>query len=79
MAVIGITTCRKIEDYRQAILHVGGEPRILDPSMSLDQAMGGIDGLLLTGGDDVTPSLYGEAAHPATVEAEPGATTSRSA
>jgi putative glutamine amidotransferase len=72
MAVIGITTCRKIEDYRQAILHVGGEPRLLDSSMSLDDALGGIDGLLLTGGNDVTPSLYGEPAHPATVEAETG-------
>jgi gamma-glutamyl-gamma-aminobutyrate hydrolase PuuD len=50
---------RKIEDYRQAILHVGGEPRLLDPSMSLDDAMIGIDGLLLTGGDDATPSRYG--------------------
>jgi len=72
MAVIGITSCRKIEDYRQAILHVGGEPRILDVSMSPDEALAGIDGLMLTGGDDVAPSRYGEAAHPATVEAEAG-------
>jgi putative glutamine amidotransferase len=72
MAVIGITSCRKIEDYRQAILHVGGEPRILDPSMPLQDALAGIDGLLLTGGDDVTPSRYGEPAHSATVEAETG-------
>ena len=27
MAVIGITASRKLEDYRQAILHVGGEVR----------------------------------------------------
>ena len=72
MAVIGITSCRKIEDYRQAILHVGGEPRILDPSMPPQQALAGIDGLMLTGGDDVTPARYGEPAHPATVEAETG-------
>ena len=72
MALIGITSCRKIEDYRQAILHVGGEPRILDVSMSPDEALAGIDGLMLTGGDDVAPSRYGEAAHPATVEAEAG-------
>ena len=72
MAVIGITSCRKIEDYRQAILHVGGEPRILDPSMPLEEAMAGIDGLLLTGGDDVTPTLYGEPVYPSTVEAEAG-------
>jgi putative glutamine amidotransferase len=72
MAVIGITTCRKLEDYRQSILHVGGEPRILDASMGVERALAGIDGLLLTGGDDVSPSQYGEASHASVVEAEPG-------
>ena len=43
MTVIGISACRKLEDYRQSILHVGGEPRILDPSMTIDDALGGID------------------------------------
>ena len=36
--------------------------RILDPSMPIDEALAGIGGLLLTGGDDVAPSRYGEAA-----------------
>ena len=72
MPVIGITACRKLEDYRQSILHVGGEPRILDCSMSVDAALAGIDGLMLTGGDDVAASLYGEQPHPAAVDAEPG-------
>ena len=72
MTVIGISPCRKLEDYRQAILHVGGEPRILDPSMPIEQALAGIDGLMLTGGDDVAPSRYGEEAHPTVVEAEAG-------
>ncbi len=72
MAVIGITRCRKLEDYRQSVLHVGGTPRILDVSTPAAEALAGLDGLLLTGGDDVTPSRYGEAAHPATVEAETG-------
>ncbi len=72
MSLIGIAPCRKLEDYRQAILHAGGEPRVLDPSMPVDAALDGIDGLLLTGGDDVAPSRYGEPAHPATVESEPG-------
>jgi len=72
MAVIGITPCRKIEDYRQAILHVGGEPVVLDISTPVDEALRSIDGLLLTGGDDVEPARYGEPAHPTTVEAEPG-------
>ena len=35
--------------------------RILDPSMPVDEALDGVDGLLLTGGDDVAPARYGEA------------------
>ena len=50
MAVIGVTHCRKLEDYRQAVLHVGGEVRILEPPTSVEEALAGIDGLLLTGG-----------------------------
>lgn len=72
MTVIGITACRKLEDYRQSILHVGGEPRILEAATPVEQALAGIDGLMLTGGDDVSPSRYGEAPHPTVVEAEPG-------
>ena len=56
MTVIGIAACRKLEDYRQSILHVGGEPRIVDASMTVEAALAGIDGLMLTGGDDVAPS-----------------------
>jgi putative glutamine amidotransferase len=40
--------------------------------MSADAALDGIEGLLLTGGDDVMPNRYGEHPHPATVPAEPG-------
>ncbi|OLC45140.1 MAG: hypothetical protein AUH43_16855 [Acidobacteria bacterium 13_1_40CM_65_14] len=69
---MGITVCRKLEDYKQAILHVGGEVRIVDPSMSVEDALKGVDGLMLTGGDDVAPSRYGEPAHETVVEAEPG-------
>lgn len=72
MPVIGITACRKLEDYRQAVLHVGGEVRILDASMSVKDALAGVDGLMLTGGDDVAAARYGETPHPTLVEAEPG-------
>jgi putative glutamine amidotransferase len=72
MALIGIAACRKLEDYRQAVLHVGGEVRILDPSMTVEAALDGIDGLLLTGGDDVAPTRYGETPHPSTKNAEAG-------
>lgn len=72
MAVIGITACRKLEDYRQSVLHVGGEVRVLEPGTDVGTALDGIDGLLLTGGGDVNPALYGETAHQATEMAEPG-------
>jgi putative glutamine amidotransferase len=63
MAVIGISATSKIEDYRQSVLHVGGDVRILEPSMSVAEALAGVDGLLLTGGEDVSPALYGEPPH----------------
>ena len=72
MAVIGITRCHKLEDYRQAVLHVGGTPTILEGPMAAEQALSGIDGLLLTGGADVSPARYGEAAHATIHEAEKG-------
>lgn len=68
MPVIGITACRKLEDYRQSILHVGGEVRVLEPSASVQDVLSGIDGLLLTGGEDVTPARYGETPHPTVVD-----------
>ena len=72
MTIIGISPCRKLEDYRQSVLHVGGEPRVLDLSMGIEQALAGIDGLMLTGGDDVAPSRYGETPHATVTEAERG-------
>lgn len=70
MPLIGITICRKLEDYRQAVLHVGGEVRVLDPSMPLSEALEGVQGLLLTGGEDVAPARYGEPAHTAVVDVD---------
>jgi putative glutamine amidotransferase len=72
MALIGVTNCRKLEDFRQSVLHVGGEVRLLDPSADVAAAMAGIDGLLLTGGGDVDPAKYGEAPHSTMSPAEPG-------
>jgi putative glutamine amidotransferase len=71
MPLIGLTACKKIEDYRQAVLHVGGEVRVVDPSMTVDDVFGSIDGLLLTGGEDVSPARYGEQAHPSVVDVDP--------
>jgi len=72
MLLIGVTNCRKLEDYRQSVLHVGGEVRVLDYAMSPAEALDGLDGLLLTGGGDVDPIQYGEAPHPSYSPAEPG-------
>jgi putative glutamine amidotransferase len=72
MPLIAIATCRKLEDYKQSVLHVGGEVRVIDSSMRPDDALAGVGGLLLTGGDDVAPSRYGEEPHATIVEAEPG-------
>jgi putative glutamine amidotransferase len=72
MPLIGITACRKLEDYRQAVLHVGGDVRVVDPSMRVVDALDAVDGLLLTGGDDVAPERYGAARHETVVDAEAG-------
>jgi putative glutamine amidotransferase len=71
MTVVGITSTRKIEDYRQAVLHVSGEVRLLDPSMSVADALTGVDGLLLSGGEDVAPERYGETPHATVTDVDP--------
>jgi len=71
MTVVGITSTRKIEDYRQAVIHVSGEVRLLDPSMTILDALTGVDGLLLSGGEDVAPERYGETPHPTVTEVDP--------
>jgi putative glutamine amidotransferase len=72
MPLIAIAACRKLEDYKQAVVHVGGDVRVIDRSMTPEAALEGIGGLMLTGGDDVAPSRYGERPHATVVEAEPG-------
>ena len=70
--IIGIAPCRSIENYLEAVRRAGGEPRVLDPSReNAQEAIAGIDGLLLTGGGDVDPTLYGQSAHPSTKTVPP--------
>src|SRR5256885_7997796 len=71
MAAIGIARSRKIEDYRQAVLRVGGDVRIVDPAMSIAEALNGVGGVLLTGGEDIDPARYAEARHPSVTEVDP--------
>jgi putative glutamine amidotransferase len=71
MALIGITACRKLEDYRQSVLHVGGDVRVIEPTGNVMEALNGVDGLMLTGGEDVDPSRYGGTPHPTIVDVNP--------
>ena len=59
-------------DYVAALTNAGADVRTLDAAAPVDEAMAGIDGVLLTGGADIEPSLYNETRHPATYDAEPG-------
>ena len=64
MPLIGISACSKVEDYRQAILHAGGSVLVLETGSRPLEAFEAIDGLLLSGGDDVDPARYGAESHP---------------
>ena len=70
--VIGVTRCSKLPDYLSSVEHAGGEPRVLEFNQSADAVLQEVDGLLLTGGGDVDPALYGEDRHPTVHDAEPG-------
>ncbi len=71
MPLIAVTNCPKLEDYKQAILHVGAEVRVVEPGVDVGQALDGAGGLLLTGGDDVAPARYGERPLPAVAAVAP--------
>ena len=69
--VIGITRCSRVDDYVESVKRAGGEPVVLDPTDDPAGALDNIDALLLSGGLDIDPALYGEAPHPTTeVDAE---------
>ena len=73
MPTIAIPPCSKLADYEAAVRRVGGTPWILDLAEDRPaEVVRAADGLLLPGGGDVNPSIYGEAAHPSFTAAEQG-------
>ncbi len=67
--VIGVAFTRP--DYTAALEAAGAEVRELSPAAGPAQhALEGLDGILLTGGPDVRPALYGVAVPHPTVEIE---------
>ena len=72
MPTVAITPCKKPRDYDAAVRRAGATPKALSLDEATASALDGVDGLLLTGGDDVDPALYGEARHPTCDVSEPG-------
>ena len=63
---IGVTPCSRLDDYLESVRRAGGEPVVLRGDDAAGDVIGTLDGLLLTGGLDVDPALYGETPHPTT-------------
>lgn len=68
--LIGVTATNQkwAANYVQAINSVGASPEVLidiTPQEAIEK-LGKLDGLLITGGVDVDPQLYGETPHPNT-------------
>lgn len=59
-------------DYIDALTKAGAEVRVMEGPADAGDALQGVDGVLLTGGRDIDPTLYAEERHPATQDAEPG-------
>jgi putative glutamine amidotransferase len=60
--------------YLNAIQLAGGVPIALPPQLSgrsWERLAAGLDGLLLTGGGDIDPALFGEAPHPTVFDVAP--------
>ncbi|WP_099353800.1 gamma-glutamyl-gamma-aminobutyrate hydrolase family protein [Fredinandcohnia onubensis] len=79
--IIGVTSHVELDykhtlsnDYIQAVIEAGGIPVILPIGIDEDvsQIVSKIDGLLLTGGGDIDPTLFGEEPHPKLGTISPG-------
>jgi len=61
MPLIAIAQNRRTTDYVESIRRAGGEPvEVVAGTETPEQILARVDGLMLTGGGDVDPQLYGE-------------------
>lgn len=58
-------------EYVERVAEWGGVPVVLPPGMDAQAAARMIDGLLITGGNDISASEYGEAPHPENSQEDP--------
>lgn len=58
--------------YIESLRRAGAVPVLIPPQPeNIDSIVDGLDGIVLAGGDDCDPSVYGEAPHPATEMMDP--------
>lgn len=72
MPRIAIAQNRRISDYVESVRRAGGEPIEVGAGESPTQILARVDGIMLIGGGDVDPALYGEAPHATFDPADPG-------
>lgn len=73
MPLIAVAQNRRMSDYVESIRRAGGEPiEVVPGSETPEQILARVDGLMLTGGGDVDPALYGEVANTTFQAAEDG-------
>ena len=54
-------------DYVASVERAGGRPLLVPPSLEgIDETLDAVDALIFSGGSDLDPDLYGQAAHPET-------------
>jgi putative glutamine amidotransferase len=54
-------------DYVRAVERAGGRPLLVPPSdEGIEETLAALDGLILSGGSDLDPELYGQEPHPET-------------
>lgn len=70
---IAIAPCSKLHDYEESVRRAGGDVRVILPDReSPMDVVANSDGILLAGGGDVLPSIYGHVPHHTFDAAEAG-------
>jgi putative glutamine amidotransferase len=73
MALIAIARNQRMSDYLESVRRAGGEPIEVEAGSETPAALvTRVAGVMLTGGGDVDPALFGEAPHGTFEAAEPG-------
>jgi putative glutamine amidotransferase len=72
MPTIAIASCRQMADYVESIRRAGADVVELTLGDAPEAVVGRVHGVLLTGGGDIDPALFGGPVHATFEAAEPG-------